>query len=71
MTWFLAVHVYMPFDDGSNQHYSDFEEVVGVMQGLVDRYLGWNLYLAVTSTSLGPQTLLFTIQLTTFVLQID
>ena len=29
----------MPFDDGS-QHYSDFEEVVGVMQGLMDRYLG-------------------------------
>ena len=35
--------IYMPFDDGSNQHYSDFEEVVGVMQGLMDRYLGCKL----------------------------
>ena len=32
--------VYMPFDDGSTEHCCVFEEVVGVMQGLLDRHLG-------------------------------
>ena len=29
----------MPFDDGSTEHCCVFEEVVGVMQGLLDRHL--------------------------------
>jgi len=30
----------MPHDDGSTEHCCVFEEVVGVMQGLLDRHLG-------------------------------
>ena len=30
--------VYMPFNDNSRQNYDDFLSVVGVMQGLIDKY---------------------------------
>ena len=30
--------VYMPFNDSSMQCYNDFLSVIGVMQGLVDKY---------------------------------
>jgi len=34
----IIASVYMPFNDSSVQCYNDFLSVIGVMQGLVDKY---------------------------------
>ena len=41
----------MPFNDSSLQCYNDFLSVIGVMQGLVDKY--YSLSMAVTLTLLS------------------
>jgi len=42
--------VYMPFNDNSVRHYDDFLSVIGVMQGLVNKFYSCNFILEETLT---------------------
>ena len=42
--------VYMPFSDNSVRHYDDFLSVIGVMQGLVNKFYSCNFILEETLT---------------------